>query len=288
MARKITGRTKLVGLLGNPVEHSLSPMIQNAAFEELGLDYAYLAFQVGTEDLKTAVDGLKVLGVRGFNLTMPTKSLMCELADQLSPAAQIIGAVNVIVNEDGIYKGYNTDGIGFMRSVKEEIDIVGKKMTLMGAGGAAASILVQAALDGVGEISVFSRRGKFYERAERIIAALETQTKCVIHLYDFTDTERFKKEIAESEILVNGTSVGMAPNVDQCIIEDERIFRKGLYVYDVIYNPRETLLLKKAKEAGCRTQNGLNMLLYQGAAAFELWTGRQMPVDVIREKFFQC
>ncbi len=288
MARKITGRTKLVGLLGNPVEHSLSPMIQNAAFEELGLDYAYLAFQVGTEDLKTAVDGLKVLGVRGFNLTMPTKSLMCELADQLSPAAQIIGAVNVIVNEDGIYKGYNTDGIGFMRSVKEEIDIVGKKMTLMGAGGAAASILVQAALDGVGEISVFSRRGKFYERAEGIIAALKKQTKCVIHLYDFTDTERFKKEIAESEILVNGTSVGMAPNVDQCIIEDERIFRKDLYVYDVIYNPRETLLLKKAREAGCRTQNGLNMLLYQGAAAFELWTGRQMPVDVIREKFFQC
>ena len=288
MAYEITGHTKLTGLLGSPVEHSISPMMHNEAFRQLGLDYVYLAFNVGTEQLKTAVDGLKALGVRGFNLTMPDKNLMCALADELSPAAQIVGAVNTIVNENGRLIGYTTDGIGFMRSVKEAgKDIIGKKMTLLGAGGAASAIMVQAALDGVAEITVFSRRGAFFERAEHIIKALEEKTKCVIHIYDFSDPDILKREIAESIILVNGTSVGMAPNVELCIITDDSVFHKDLYVYDAIYNPEETLLLRKAKAAGCETQNGLDMLLYQGAAAFELWTGKEMPVDHIKQKYFQ-
>lgn len=288
MAHEITGRTKLTGLLGSPVEHSISPMMHNEAFRQLGLDYAYLAFDVGTDKLEVAVEGLKALGVRGFNLTMPDKNLMCELADELSPAAKIIGAVNTIVNNNGVLKGYTTDGIGFMRSVKEAgKDIIGKKMTLLGAGGASASIMVQAALDGVAEISVFNRQGKFYERAERIIDVLQAETDCKLNLYDFTDQAILKREILESEILVNGTSVGMAPDIDKCIITDDSVFHKDLYVYDAIYNPEETMLLKKAKAAGCETQNGLNMLLYQGAAAFELWTGKEMPVDIIKQKYFQ-
>lgn len=288
MTYEITGHTKLTGLLGSPVEHSISPMMHNESFRQLDLDYAYLAFDVGTDQLEVAVEGLKALGVKGFNLTMPNKNLMCSLVDELSPAAKIGGTVNTVVNENGVLKGYTTDGIGFMRSVREAgKDIIGKKMTLLGAGGAAAAILVQAALDGVGEISVFNIQDEFYKRAEGIMEELRKESNCVLNLYDFSDTELLKKEISESTILVNGTPIGMAPKTDRCIITDDSVFRKDLYVYDVIYNPEETLLLKKAKAAGCEIQNGLNMLLYQGAAAFELWTGKEMPVDIIKQKYFQ-
>lgn len=287
MAYEITGHTKLTGLLGSPVEHSISPMMHNESFRQLGLDYAYLAFDVGTDKLEVAVEGLKALGVRGFNLTMPDKNLMCSLVDELSTAAKIGGAVNTVVNEGGVLKGYTTDGTGFMRAVKEAgKDIIGKKMTLLGAGGAAAAILVQAALDGVAEISVFNIRDDFFQRAEGIMAELRKETDCVLNLYDFSDPELLKKEIDESTILVNGTPIGMAPKTNRCIITDDSVFRKDLYVFDVIYNPEETLLLKKAKAAGCETQNGLNMLLYQGAEAFELWTGKEMPVDIIKQKYF--
>ena len=287
MAYAITGHTVLTGLLGSPVAHSISPMMHNEAFRQLELDYAYLAFDVGTDNLKTAVDGLKVMGVRGFNLTMPDKNLMCSLVDKLSPASEIGGAVNTVVNDNGVLTGYTTDGIGFMRAVSETgVDIIGKKMTLLGAGGAAAAILIQAALDKVAEISVFNIRDEFFTRAEKTIEKLHEKTDCKINLYDFSDPEVLKKEIAESAILVNGTSIGMAPKTDRCIITDDSVFRKDLFVFDVIYNPEETLFLKKAKAAGCQTLNGLNMLLYQGAASFELWTGKEMPVDIIKEKYF--
>lgn len=287
MKYEITGHTVLTGLLGSPVEHSISPMMHNEAFRQLGLDYAYLAFDVGTDKLATVVEGLRAMGVRGFNITMPDKNLMCQLADELSVAAEIGGAVNTIVNDNGILKGYTTDGIGFMRSVEEEgQDIIGKKMTLLGAGGAAAAIMIQAALDGVAEISVFNIRDDFFSRAEGIIEKLTEKTNCKMHIYDFSDPEILRKEISESAILVNGTSIGMAPNTDRCIITDDTMLREDLFVFDVIYNPEETLLLKKAKKAGCKTANGLNMLLYQGAASFELWTGEKMPVDIIKEKYF--
>lgn len=288
MAYEITGHTVLTGLLGSPVEHSISPMMHNEAFRRLELDYAYLAFDVGTDQLKTAVEGLKALGVRGFNLTMPDKNLMCSLADELSPASAIGGAVNTVVNDNGVLTGYTTDGIGFMRSIKEDgHDIIGKKMTLLGAGGAAAAILIQAALDGVAEIAVFNIRDEFFTRAQTVIEKLKEYSDCRIKIYDFSDREVLKEEIAESAILVNGTSVGMAPDTDRCIITDDSVFRSELIVFDVIYNPEETLLLKKAKAAGCAVLNGLNMLLYQGAASFKLWTGREMPVEIIKEKYFK-
>lgn len=288
MAYEITGHTVLTGLLGSPVEHSISPMMHNEAFRQLELDYAYLAFDVGTDKLEMAVEGLKALGVRGFNLTMPDKNLMCSLVDKLSPASEIGGAVNTVVNDDGILTGYTTDGIGFMRSVKEEgHDIIGKKMTLLGAGGAAAAILIQAALDGVAEISVFNIRDEFFARAEGMIEKLKKYSDCKIRIFDFSNSEILKQEIADSAILVNGTSVGMAPNTDRCIITDDSVFREDLIVFDVIYNPEETLLLKKARAAGCSVSNGLNMLLYQGAASFELWTGKEMPVQIIKEKYFR-
>ena len=285
--KQITGHTGLTCLLGRPVSHSISPMMHNDSFLALGLDYRYLAFDVALEELETAVNGLKTMGVRGFNLTMPHKNLMCSLCDELSPAAEIIGAVNTVVNENGKLIGHTTDGVGYMQALKEDhIDIIGKKITVLGAGGAASSIFVQAALDGVKEISIFSRRGHFFERAESIISVLKEKTNCCIHLYDFSDEDILRKEISESVLLVNGTSVGMAPNEQNSIITDPSMFHKDLVVSDVIYNPRETALLKLAREAGCKTQNGLYMLLYQGAEAFRLWTGQTMPVELIKEKYF--
>lgn len=285
--KQITGHTGLTGLLGSPVAHSISPMMHNEAFEQLGLDYVYLAFDVGTDRLETAVEGLRALNVRGFNLTMPDKNLMCTLCDKLSPAAEISGAVNTVVNDGGVFTGYTTDGIGYMQAAKDAgHDLIGKKMTLMGAGGAATAILVQAALDGLSEISVFSIRDAFFPRAEKIVGQLNERTKCRVRLFDFDDESILRREIGESCILTNGTSVGMAPNTDRSVITDPSMFHRDLVVSDVIYNPKETLLLRTAREAGCRTFNGLYMLMYQGAEAFHLWTGQEMPIPLIKEKYF--
>lgn len=287
MEYKITGQTMLTGLLGSPVAHSISPLMHNEAFKQLGLDYAYLAFDVGVEELNKAVEGLKAIGARGWNLTMPDKNKMCEFVDELSPAAKICGAVNTVVNENGYLIGHTTDGVGFMRAVQEEgIDIIGKKMTILGAGGAASAILVQAALDGVAEITVFNRRSEFYKRAEQIMEKLREVTNCKLQIYDYSDKEIMRRELLESTILVNATSVGMAPNMEHTLINDLSMFHKELFVYDTIYNPRETKLMKDAKASGCKVANGLYMLLYQGAEAFHLWTGEEMPVKMIKGKYF--
>ena len=288
MNNQITGHTGLMCLLGSPCRHSISPMMHNKSFESLGLDYRYLAFEVDEETLETAVSGLKAIGARGFNLTMPCKNKMLSLCDALSPAAKLIGAVNTVVNDNGVLTGHNTDGIGYMQSVKDAgFDIIGKKMVLLGAGGASTAILVQAAIDGVKEISVFLRStSRFYERAKTIADELQKETGCKIKLCEFSDHELLRDELADSTILVNGTSIGMAPNVDDCPIPNADILPDGLIVSDIIYNPKETKLLAMAREKGLPHFNGTYMLLYQGAEAFRLWTGCDMPVDLIKETFF--
>lgn len=288
MEKQITGHTGLTGLLGSPVSHSISPAMHNESFQQLGLDYVYLAFDVGIQSLPTAVEGLKALHVKGFNLTMPNKNEMALLCDKLSPAAEISGAVNTVVNENGILTGHTTDGTGYMMACKDAgFDILGKKMTLLGAGGAATAILVQAALDGLSEISVFSIRDHFFDRASQIVQTLNERTNCKVNLYDLEDDSLLRSEIKDSSILTNATSVGMAPNTEACIIKDSSYFHKDLIVSDIIYNPKETKLLKMAKDYGCPYFNGLYMLLYQGAEAFKLWTGQEMPVSIVKEKYFQ-
>ena len=287
MTKNITGHTGMLCLLGSPVEHSISPAMHNEACHLLGLDYAYLAYDVAEDEMKTAVEGLRTMKCRGWNITMPGKNIMCKLADKLSPASEISGACNTVVNDNGVLTGYTTDGVGFMRAVEDcGENIIGKKMTLLGAGGAATAILVQAALDGLKEIHVFNVRDAFFDRAADIVAKLNEKTDCKVTLNDFSDPELLRASIADSDILVNGTSVGMAPNTDRSIISDTSMFHKDLFVFDVIYNPQETKLLREAKEAGCRTANGMYMLLYQGAASFELWTGQPMPTEEIKAKFF--
>lgn len=288
MDRIITGHTQLTGLLGSPVAHSISPMMHNEAFAQLGLDYAYLAFDVNEEELETAIEGLRAMKVKGFNLTMPNKNRMCRLCDKLSPVAQITGAVNTVVNENGIFVGHTTDGIGYMESVKEAgLNIIGEKITVLGAGGAATSIIAQAAFDGVAEISIFNQKSKSYERMEGIISKLTEQTNCKLNLFTYDSQDILRKELAESILLVNTTPIGMAPNIEDSLITDTTMFHSKLTVSDIIYNPEETKFLRLAKEAGCKTFNGLHMLLYQGAAAFKLWTGQEMPVEIIKEKYFQ-
>ena len=284
---EITGHTKLTGLLGSPVAHSKSPLMHNEAFKELGLDYVYLCFDVPENNLKTAFEGLKKLNVAGFNCTMPDKTLICELVDELSPAASMIGAVNTVVNDNGKYIGHNTDGIGYMQSVKDAgYNIIGENMTLLGAGGAASSNLVQAALDGVKSINVFSLKDRFWGKAEKMVDAVNNNTDCNVTLYELGNDSELADSIANSRILTNATSVGMAPNTDNCIIPDKSMLSKDLIVSDIIYNPMETKLIKMAKEQGCNTFNGLYMLLYQGAEAFKIWTGKDMPVEHIKKLYF--
>lgn len=284
---QITGRTRLICLLGNPVSHSKSPMMHNEGFRQLGLDYCYLAFRADEDTLEATVNGLKQLNCRGFNLTMPCKNKMAALCDHLSPAARIGGSVNTVVNENGSLTGHTTDGLGFLRSLKESNqEYTGRKMVLLGAGGAGTAILVQSALDGMKEISVFSRSSSpLIARTRQIVDTLNRQTSCQINLFDYDDAV-LRREIGSAHILANATNIGMAPEVDRCLLTDTSYFHEDLFVADAIYNPGETKLLKLAKDAGCRTVNGLPMLLYQGAEAFRLWTGKELPVEIVREKYF--
>ncbi len=284
----ITGHTGLVCLLGSPVAHSVSPAMHNEAFQYYGLDYVYLAFDVAPEKFDQAVDGLLVMGARGWNCTMPHKRLMYERADVLSEEAQLIGAVNTVVQEQGVLKGYNTDGRGYMRAVQDAgYEMTGAKITMLGAGGAAASIVAQAALDKVAEIDLLARRGKSWDAIEEVVNRVNERTACRVRMYELGNEQQMKKSIQESKMLVNASSVGMSPYEDGCLVPDDTYFYPGLIVSDVIYNPRETKLLRMAKQAGCHVFNGMYMLLYQGAYAFELWTGKEMPVEMIKEKYFQ-
>ena len=281
----ITGHTKLTGLLGSPVEHSISPMMHNTGFQALGLDYVYLCFEVNETGLGDAVKGLKTMGVRGFNLTMPNKNKILEYLDELSPAAECIGAVNTVENQNGKLIGHNTDGIGFMRAAAENgIQTKGKTITLMGIGGAATAICAQAELDGVGAIHIFARStSRYLPRMKQMIQQLAKKSSCEIMIHPNEDQKTLQEAMNESVLFINATSVGMAPHTGDCILPDASFLRSDLAVADIIYNPWETRLLSMAREAGCQTFNGYGMLIHQGAEAFKIWTGQEMPVDLVRK-----
>ena len=288
MTYQITGHTRLCCLLGTPVSHSISPMMHNEAFRLLGLDYVYLCFDTKNADLGNLVQSLKEMNVFGFNLTMPDKERIIPYLDELSPAARMIGAVNTVKNEGGRLIGHNTDGIGYMRSVADTgYDAASGAMTLFGAGGAASSIAIQAALDGVPRLYIVNRRGRSWDNANRLAHVINQNTACNASVIDMADTESVTGCIRDSRLLTNATSMGMAPNTDLSPISDTACFHQDLLVSDIIYNPRRTKLLLQAQEAGCTVSNGMYMLLYQGAAAFRIWTGQDMPVEEIRRKFFQ-
>lgn len=288
MSYQITGHTRLGCLLGTPVAHSISPMMYNESFRLLGLDFVYLCFDTKQADLESLVRSLREMNVFGFNLTMPDKERIIPYLDELSPAARMIGAVNTVTNEDGRLIGHNTDGIGYMRSLRDAgYDPKSGEMTLLGAGGAASSIAVQAALDGVPVLHIVNRRGRSWNNALRLAEIINRETACRADVVDFADGAALKKCITDSSLLTNATSMGMAPNTELTPISDTTCFHPGLLVSDIIYNPKRTRLMEEAEAAGCATANGLYMLLYQGEAAFRIWTGQDMPVEDIRRKFFQ-
>ncbi|WP_099224557.1 shikimate dehydrogenase [Listeria costaricensis] len=290
MAERITGHTLLISLLATPIRHSLSPTMHNEAFAKLGLDYAYLAFEVGNDELEDAVKGIRAMGIRGSNVSMPNKQAIIPYLDELSPAAKLAGAVNTVVNKDGKghLVGHVTDGTGAMRSLREEgVEVKGQKVTMTGAGGAGTAIAIQAALDGVKELSIFNRQDECFENAVENARKINEHTDCKATVYDLADQEAFKREIAASSIYIDATGVGMKPLEDESLINDPEIIRPDLVVFDVVYMPKETKLLKFAKEHGAKKAiNGLGMMLYQGAEAFELFTGEEMPVDYIKEILF--
>ncbi len=284
MSERITGHTELLTLMAYPIRHSKSPAMHNEAAAYLGLDYAYLCFDVDQSNLKEAIAAMRALHIRGGNLSMPNKIAVMQYLDRLSPEAQMCGAVNTIVNDGGVLTGYITDGIGYMRSLEDSgIRVIGEKITVVGCGGAGKAMQVQAALDGVREMSVFNRRDEFHQRGIDTVAMINEKTGCKAHFYDLEDLDRLKGEISESCLLANATCVGMRPLEGQTYIPDPGFLRPDLTVTDAIYAPEETELLRMAREAGCRTLNGQGMMLFQGAAAFKLWTGCDMPIPHMKK-----
>lgn len=289
MNRQITGKTRLLGVIGSPVGHSGSPAMHNYGFELLGLDYAYLAFDIPLERAGDAIQAAKTLDMKGLNVTMPLKQAVMEHLDELTPAVRLIRACNTIVNEEGRWVGYNTDGVGYVLSLEAQgISVKGKKLVILGAGGAGTAIQVQCALSGAAEIAIFNRRGGSFLRAEETVHRLEQLVPgCQVEVCDLADRELLYEKITGCDILANATNVGMAPHGDECILEDLNLLRKGLVVTDAVYNPRETVLLRAAAERGCVTVDGKAMLLWQGVEAFRLFTGQNMPVEQVRERFFK-
>ncbi|MCU7358300.1 MAG: shikimate dehydrogenase [Enterococcus sp.] len=281
---EVTGYTRLAGLIAKPARHSISPLMHNTAFKANNIDAVYLSFEVEKEQLPQFIKGISAFGMIGVNVSMPYKLAVIPYLDELSEAATLIGAVNTIVpQKDGRLVGHNTDGSGFMRSlVDSNVEIIGEEITVIGTGGAATAICVQAALDGVQKINVFNRQGEFFTQKQQKINEIAQKSQCTLSLTDLADGKALNKALGNSKLLVNATDVGMKPNEAQTPIQDFSAFHDDLAVYDVIYNPRETKLIQIAKEKGLKTVNGLGMLLYQGAYAFELWTGKKMPLEIVK------
>lgn len=288
MDARISGHTKLYALIGSPVGHSGSPAMYNYSFAKTGVDAAYLAFDIPLENVKEGVEALKALHVGGFNVTMPDKTAAAGLVDAISPAAKLIGACNTVtVSDDGKLTGHNTDGIGFVQNLREHgVEVQGKRLVVLGAGGAATAICVQAALDGAQEIAIFNRADEFYANGEKTVEKLcAAVPSCKVSIHPLEDETALAAAVNSCELLVNATKVGMKPLDGQTLI-DEKLLRKDLIVADTVYNPRKTLLIEQAEQAGCTAIGGIGMLLWQGVAAFKLFTGKDMPAQEVLEKFF--
>lgn len=283
---KISGTTKLVGLLGSPVTQSMSPAMHTASFAKMGIDAVYLGFDVQPEQLESVVKGFAEAGVTGYNVTMPCKTKVLPYLDELTPVAELMGAVNTVVIRDGKSIGDNTDGAGFVRNMKlHGFEPEGKVITVAGAGGAGSAVFTQLALDGVVAINIFNRHDDFWDVTQKKIMELSSKTGVPMVLGDLDDKELLARAIKNSDLFVNATRVGMAPIEDECVI-DEDMLHEGLFVADTVYEPRETKLIRMAKEHNLQTAPGLGMLLQQAALGEKIWFDVDMPTDYIEEEFF--
>ncbi len=276
MIRHPNVSTKLVILLGNPLGHSVSPPMHNCVFEKLGIDYCYMPVEVSEENLATVFSGLSKMNVAGFNVTIPHKMAIIQHLDELDPLAATIGAVNTITVENGKTKGYNTDGEGFVRSLEEEanISVKGKQIYIIGCGGASRAIAMTLAFHGVEKIFL---RNRTTAKAEELSNEINTKIRHCTTVVDPSPADQ-KEAISSCHVLINCTSIGMHPKEDLSPI-DASLITPQLIVADIVYNPLMTKLLNTAKANGCDVVPGLGMLIYQGAAAFKLFTGLEPLVE---------
>lgn len=279
----VKSKTQIYGLFGYPVKHSLSPAMHNAAFKSLGINAIYMAFEIKPKELKSAIFSAQYMGVRGLNVTIPHKEKVLQHLDTIDKEAALIKAVNTITFEGGKIKGFNTDGRGFISSLKEGFGISpkGKKFFIIGAGGASRAISFSLALRGASRIVLMDR---IKEKAIKLAKSLEKNTTCEAIALK-RDNRAAKEMILNADVLINATQCGMKPSDPRLV--DPAILRKGLFVCDVIYNPRATKLLNDARKKGARVTNGSGMLLHQGAISFNIWTGRKAPISVMK-KALKC
>ncbi len=279
--RVISGTTRLCGIIGDPIEHTMSPVMHNAAFREIGIDYLYVPFRVKKEELGKAIEGMRALNFRGLNVTIPHKVAVLQFMDELDPLAKKIDAVNTIDNVDGVLKGYNTDATGFLQALLERgIEPEGKKVVILGAGGASRAISFILADSGA-HLVILNRLLELdwaEELANRISQSFNKEVEALE-----LNKENLARVLDKADILVNTTSVGMSPSIDQTPVPAD-LLRPDLTVYDIVYNPIKTRLLREAEVAGAETIGGLDMLVWQGVLAFEKWTGLKAPVKLMKEE----
>lgn len=274
---EISGKTKVCALIGDPVEHSLSPIIHNTAFSHLELDFVYVAFKVKKEDLKKAVNGVRSLGIHGLNVTTPHKETIIKYLDELDPVAKNVRSVNTVLNINGELKGFNTDGVGALNALKSNsIELKGKKLLLLGAGGAAKAIAFSL-ISEVEELRILNRTGRKARQLAKFLCDLSGR-KVVGEAFS---PNMLRKWLISTDILINATVVGMHPNVGQTLVKREWL-RSELAVMDIVYNPLETQLIKDAKAVGASVVCGTEMLIFQGAASFEIWCRRPAPVEIMK------
>lgn len=276
----VTGKTRLLGLIGNPVEHSISPQLHNSLSKMLGLDLIYVPLRVDKENLGTLVKAIKATDFVGFNVTVPYKREIMKFLDDNTKEAILMGSVNTVKKIEGRLYGYNTDGEGFLRDFKEAAGtgFKGKKVVMIGAGGAARPIAVKIAMEGAEKISLVNRTT---QKSVELAEVVNENIAEIVQVYNFED-KTLKLAIEESDIIINATSVGMSPDIDNSPINDMTCFN-GQIVYDVIYNPTKTKFLADAESRGCKVINGLGMLFYQGINAYEIWTGVKIPEENLKD-----
>ena len=272
MKKEINGKTKVIGIIGKNIENSLSPLFHNQIILKHSLNFCYLPFQVAETNLGKAIQGIKTLNIRGVNITFPYKEKVIKFLDEVKESAQRIGAVNTIINNKGILTGYNTDVIGFKKSLQEDgkFTIKGEKAVILGAGGAARAVVYALLEGGIEEIYIFNRTPEKAEKIKQDLSPFFPGSN--INIFPL-EKERLKDKTEETHLLVNATSLGMPPKIDNTPLPDEKLFHSNLLVYDLIYHPAKTLFLRQAEKAGAKIINGLPMLVYQGIESFYLWTG---------------
>lgn len=269
-------KTRLCAVIGNPIGHSLSPQIHNAAFAELGLNYAYVAFEV--EDVPAAIQGVRALGIAGLSVTIPHKVATMLEVDEVDPVAQDIGCVNTVVNHDGILSGYNTDGFGALNALLAAgCDLDGRSVLILGSGGAARAIAITLAHKCL--LEKMTILGVIEEERSILAEQAQSQTCFAVEHGDLT-AEILEETLPQHDVLIHCTPVGMYPKTTETVVP-ESLLRPELWVFDVVYNPFETTLLKQAKARGCQVVPGVEMFVRQAVTQFELWTGQEAPIKVM-------